>query len=423
MSQQKLEEKIGVSGLAPAIVVLKPNIMLRGRADIQTSGKLKYTLKPAGRGRVSRPHPAVDEQAVAELSGIFYPGDTDQSKKQRPPMLHLPRLGIAYGFVDRQGLQNLQENISIEEIHHAPELTMIRPHAESAAGSASPEIAWGLQRMGVPQMWERGLTGADVLVAHLDTGADALHPMLKDAIAEYMVFDSNGHRVVQQGLCKDSADHGTHTASIIAGRSVAGGPVIGVAPGAKLACATVIDGGDAVARVLAGMEWALEIGARILNLSLGFLEWDDSFLHIMKTLRAQQLLPVVAIGNEGANRSRSPGNYGYVLSVGAVTENSVVAPFSGSENHDQFSGPKLCAPGVNILGAAPAGQYKSVAGTSESTPFVAGLAALLFDAKPKASIEEIEQAIIASCERPAGSDPARIGAGIPNGPAALSCLR
>jgi subtilisin family serine protease len=282
---------------------------------------------------------------------------------------------------------------------------------------------WGLVRMRAPEIWQRGFTGRHIVVAHLDSGADSQHPALQTAIGKWAEFDSSGKPVDVQGPYADGDDHGTHTAGTLAGRRIDGSPIVGMAPDVELIDARIVGHGDTIVRVLAGMNWALEKGARVLNLSVGFPGWKASFESIIRILRANHLLPVVAIGNDGAERTRSPGNFPTVLSVGATDEHDKVAPFSGSHKPgDPGTGPMVCAPGVKVLSAKPGGGYREADGSSMATPHIAGLAALLFSARPDATIEQVEQAIIGACTRTAGEDPLRIGAGIPDGIAALDAI-
>jgi subtilisin family serine protease len=83
---------------------------------------------------------------------------------------------------------------------------------------------------------------------------------------------------------------------------------VGVAPGALLHCARVIEGGDIVARILGGMDWALGQGVRVLSMSLGIRGLVPDFQDIIDILRLNRVLPVIAAGNEGPGSSRSPGN-------------------------------------------------------------------------------------------------------------------
>jgi subtilisin family serine protease len=173
------------------------------------------------------------------------------------------------------------------------------------------------------------------------------------------------------------------------------------------------------------MDWALGLGVRVLSLSLGFRGYWPDFLAITRILRRKRVLPVFAIGNEYAGSSRSPGNYSEALSVGACDEKGRVAEFSSSQRFDRKTDPivpDLVAPGVDIVSAKPGGGYQAMDGTSMATPHVAGLAALLLEAEPRASVKRLEAAIFASCVRPKGMPPERGGLGIPYGPGALEAL-
>ncbi len=180
-----------------------------------------------------------------------------------------------------------------------------------------------MEALGIPDLWDEGLTGEGVLVGHLDTGADGGHPALKRAIAAFAELDGFGRLVEPAPKPYDTDDHGTHTAATIAGRAVRG-MAVGVAPEARLASAIVIEGGETVARVLGGLDWAVGQGVRIISMSLGLRGWWEDFVPIVRLLRERNVLPVFAVGNEGPGTSRSPGNYPDALSVGATSEDGTV---------------------------------------------------------------------------------------------------
>lgn len=407
MSIKQVQENIDASGSAKAIVVLNRDHVSASATSTKTE------VMVDAQGRLTRTAPVVKDDAIAALEQHFVAGQ----------MVHLPFLGIVHGVVDQQGLDNLVDHDATHKMIHAPELSAIQPVASGTADAPPAGPTWGLTRLKAPELWQKGYTGKQIVVAHLDSGVDSQHPALSNAIEQYAVFDANGQPVTTTGPYKDGDDHGTHTAGTIAGRLVDGGPVIGMAPDAELIDATIVGHGDSVTRVLAGLNWALEKGARVLNLSVGFPGFRESFEEILKIVRKQHLLPVVAIGNDGPERTRSPGNYSTVLSVGATDSDDKVAKFSSSyKPGDRAVGPMVCAPGVKVLSAKPGGGYRESDGSSMAAPHVAGLAALLFGAKPEATIDEVEQAIVRSCSNPAGEDTVRIGAGIPDGIRALNHL-
>jgi len=340
-------------------------------------------------------------------------------------MRYFPNLGIAYGLVDREGLAALRAEPRVSTVSGAPQLRLIRPTKKTKA-SLTRRVTWGIDALGVPKLWEAGLSGKGVVVAHLDTGVDGKHATLSSAIAAFVEVDRLGFLVESSGVAFDTDDHGTHTAGTIAGRPQPRTKKhIGVAPGAKLASAVVIEGGQTIARVLAGMDWALGNGARVLSMSLGFPGYVEDFLPVTRLLRRKGMLPVIAAGNEGPGTSRSPGNYAEALSVGWSNRNETVDPESSSQRFRRSRQPvvpDLVGPGGDIVSARPGGGFQLMSGTSMATPHIAGLAALLMEAKPEATITQIERAIFASCEPLDGVPSNRQGRGLPHGPQALAYL-
>ncbi|MBI5851363.1 MAG: S8 family serine peptidase [Planctomycetes bacterium] len=367
----------------------------------------------AGEGRALR---------AAVRSGVAKAG---AGRGEVPQVRVYPRLGIMLGTASKEGIAALRADARVAKVTGAPTFSLIRPAAKAAAKLAA-KTTWGIEAMKVPELWKNeGLRGEGVLVGHLDTGVDGAHPALRTAIAGFAEFDDLGREVTPAPKPFDTDDHGTHTAATIAGRAVSGRHV-GVAPEAKLASAVVIEGGDVVARVLGGMDWSLGQGVRVLSMSLGFRGWWDDFVMLTRILRANRVLPVFAVGNEGPGTSRSPGNYVDALSVGAHDDASAVADFSSSQRFKRKKAaivPDLVAPGVDVISAAPGGGWQSMDGTSMATPHVAGLAALLIQAEPTRSVAEVERAIFQSCKRPSGMPQQRGNRGIPDAVQALRVLR
>ncbi|MFP2928598.1 S8 family peptidase [Pyxidicoccus sp. 3LG] len=342
------------------------------------------------------------------------------------PARYFPRLGVMLGTVDAQGCAALQADERVSSVTVAPVLQLIRP-TKTAAAKPTRKYTWGMEAMRVPELWERGFTGKNVKVGHLDTGVDGKHPSLRNAISGFAFFDDFGNLQMPSPEAFDTEDHGTHTAATIAGRPVKNRHV-GIAPGALLESACVIEGGEAVSRVLGGMDWAIGQGVRVLNMSLGFPGYQPEFLTLTQILREKDILPVFAIGNEGPGTSRSPGNYSDALSVGALDKDGQVADFSSSERLPRMEDPNvpdLVAPGVGVISARPGKGYQAMDGSSMATPHISGLAALLIHAcikaKRKVSVDELERAILESCQRGTIAED-RGGRGIPDAVVALSKL-
>ncbi len=344
---------------------------------------------------------------------------------RRPPppaIRQFPRLGLVVGYVDPEGASALEAHSQVEDVQPAEPLSLIRPVA-SASAAYTPRVTWGIRSIGADKLWAKGLTGKGVRVGHLDTGVDAGHPALKGRVTGFAEFDLFGERVAN-AKAYDSDEHGTHTAGTIVGGKIRG-MAIGVAPEADLFSGLVIEGGHVLLRVLAGMEWCLEENVRVLSMSLGIRGFTPFAVAITQRLRQQGILPVFAIGNEGPNTSRSPGNYPEALSVGAMDARKRVAAFSSSivfNRPEEPNQPNLVAPGVGITSARAGGGGLRLNGTSMATPHVAGLAALLWQAKPDASVDEIEAALLGACDPLKKDDVSRFGRGLANGPRAVAQL-
>jgi subtilisin family serine protease len=404
MSEQ-ITQEMKAAGVAQVLVILKEDAS-RSASTVRSNIGSHFTKSKFGLS-----HAAAAASDTLSTSNV-------------PKMRYYPNLGVALGIVDREGLSALRAEKSVGKVTGTPPMSLIRPRG-AAAASLTKKLTWGLNTLEVEKLWKEGLSGNGVLVGHLDTGADGDHPALKGALFDFTEFDAIGAELnPKPKAAYDSADHGTHTAATIAGRPV-NGKHVGVAPQAKLASAIVIEGGNVVARVLGGMDWAIGQGVRILSMSLGFPGWWTDFLDLTRIIRARGILPVFAIGNEFAGKSRSPGNYWQALSVGACNEQMQVADFSSSQLFKRKRDPivpDLVAPGEDVISAEPGGGYQMMSGSSMATPHVAGLAALLWEAKPDATIEQIEKAIYSSCQLPSTMSKMRANRGLPNGPRALALL-
>ena len=408
-------------GLAQVIVVLKPSTT----ASLGSGCEKYFTQSENSRGGAL----AAAAAAVANLRGGGHALEGAVAAFVAPKMRVYSHLGIALGSVDKAGYAGLKSSSAVESILPVPELSLIRP-VDGVAIKLSGGLSWGLKRMRVPEVWERGFTGTGVIVGHLDTGIDGQHPALKKAIHAFAEFDLMGQQVVgavprdSSEHATEAAGHGTHTAGTIAGRAV-GKSRFGVAPGCLLASALVIEGGDIVARILGGMNWIIGEGAKILSMSLGIRGYTEDFLSLMQIVRNRGVLPIIAVGNEGPGTSRSPGNYDICLSVGASNSLDEVADFSSSQRFIRPGDPlvpDLVGPGVGVISCLPGKRYGEMNGSSMATPHIAGLAALLWQAKPQATVDQIEAAIHQSCTRPASMPEARANRGVPDAVKALAAL-
>lgn len=416
-----LEQTIAAVGFAKVLVRLTPGTSLAVADAAVTEASLENLFVV----------PDQDQQSGLEaVAG----GETrtEPGLQPRPRRVRLyPLLGLATGYVNHDGLAGLRERGEVDRVVEAQIPSLIRPHRigqvqpfeDPEPAMAAVQLSWGIRRLRANALWDQGLTGTGVIVGHLDTGVDVSGPELRSALHAFAEFDRAGDRI-EGATARDSDTHGTHTAGTIVGRAGPRG-AFGVAPGAKLASAMVIEGGEVVERILGGMEWVIEQGAHVLSMSLGLRGFSPAFEVLISALRQREILPVIAVGNEGPQSSRSPGNYSNVLSIGAMDALDRVPSFSSSQRFQRPSDPlvpDMVAPGVAVLSCVPGG-YLEMDGSSMATPHIAGLAALLMQARPDVPIARIEAAILQSCSLPGGMPAPRANRGVPDAVRALALLQ
>jgi subtilisin len=423
MAAPAIDQAIAGLGHAKVLIALKPETAAAAAAVAPDPNAYAEAVRKDLETFFVQP----DEQqytSPAALAGLAVRGPAGRLAAARPRIRVFPRLGLAVGLVDDRGLGLLRAHQRVKAVHAAPTPSLIAPVSVLPA-KASAQVTWGIKRLNIGALSNKGYDGKGVRVGHLDTGVDGSHPALAGAIADgdFAEFDFAANQV-PGARPHDSGQHGTHTAGTVLGRAGPRGR-FGVAPAAQLVSALSIEGGQVIDRILAGLEWIVSRNVHILSMSVGLPGYVDAFEELIAGLRRNNVLPVIAIGNEGPDTSRSPGNYPSVLSVGACAEGDLVANFSSSQRMARAQDPlepDLVAPGVNVLSCIPGGGFALMDGTSMATPHVAGLAALLRQAAPSATIDDIENAILDSCSLPPTMPDFRANRGVPDAAIALARL-
>ncbi|MGO1770037.1 MAG: S8 family serine peptidase [Microbacterium sp.] len=336
------------------------------------------------------------------------------------------------------GAVSVVPNFSVEPLESAEPVERAEPSV--AASADETPVTYGLERIGAPRAWtDFDAEGQGVRVAVLDTGVDASHPDLAGRMVgsglgdptypgSWISFDRAGNPIASRP--SDPGSHGTHVAGTVVGGAESG-TRIGVAPQAQLMAANVLSGsgGGSLAKILAGMQWAMDPfdangdpagrPADVINMSLGSSGYDETFVPIIRNLRQAGVFPAIAIGNDpcGPTGTSSPGDVYEAFAVGMTDSGDEVDPgscgattswpSSVAEEYgwpDAFVKPDASAPGTAVFSSMPGGVWVESTGTSMATPHVAGAVALIRSAQAGLSVDRIAEALETTAWRPDDSE-------------------
>jgi subtilisin family serine protease len=257
----------------------------------------------------------------------------------------------------------------------------------AAAAPVQPnDPAWPDQlaerQIGLPQVWETTTGDPGVVIATIDTGVNAI-PDLGDALVPGWDFVEND----TQG--QDTHGHGTRVASVIAARGNNHLAMAGYCWGCRIMPIRVTaDGSASPGRIAAGVVYAVDHGARIINISLSHVGQDGTEAQAVRYAVDRGVLVVAAAGNAGTDTPQYPAAYPGVLSVGATDDLDALYFWSNW-------GPwvALTAPGCHMVtdSVTPPG---TICGTSFTPAVVAGVAGLLLSRSPSLTAAQVAAALL-----------------------------
>lgn len=261
----------------------------------------------------------------------------------------------------------------IVEIDSLPGVVYVEPNYRTRLLETIPnDPGWsnqyGMDNIRAPGGWELATGSVAVTIAVLDTGVDLSHPDLSAKITSGFDFVENDTNP------QDDNGHGTHVAGIAAATTNNSIGVAGTSWGAQVMPIKIMnrDGNGSYSDLAAGVIWAADHGADVINMSLGGGSPSALLEDAVNYAYARGVVQVAAAGNTGSGNILYPARYTHVIAVGATDANNNRASFSnyGAELD-------LVAPGVSIYSTRLGGSYGYRNGTSMSTPYVSGLAAIL----------------------------------------------
>ncbi|MDN3937797.1 S8 family serine peptidase [Arthrobacter sp. YD4] len=316
--------------------------------------------------------------------------------------------------------------------------------APAAVADSMRDKEYWLAESGITKAWEVS-KGAGVKVAVIDSGVDGKHADLAGALAGGTDISGAGAPDGQKSIGA-KPEHGTLVATMLAGRGhqpapatdapspspspTASGPgpdgIVGVAPEAQiLSVSTWLGSANPGGKsdqdqIPAAVRWAVDNGARVINISLGSTSpewpqsWDAAFLYAEQ----KDVVIVAAAGNRvGGNvQVGAPATIPGVLTVAGLDRKGAASIDSSSQGISIG----VAAPAENLIGGLPGGGYAEWAGTSGATPIVAGVAALIRSKWPDMTASQVINRIVSTAKDAGapGKDPL-YGYGVLNAEAAL----
>jgi len=255
-----------------------------------------------------------------------------------------------------------------------------------ARGPTDPEYAttlWPFTQLGLPAAWDATTGSSSVVIAVLDTGvAPGALDLTGRLVAGYDIVAGNTDT-------SDDHGHGTEVASTLAGGIDNGFASVGACPFCRIMPVKVLDasGGGTTADIAAGITWATDHGARIINMSLGGPTDDPALDTAVAYAIAHDVLVVAAAGNNGTTAPEYPAAIPGVVSVAATDASGALQGFS---QHGSWV--DVAAPGC-VTTATMTNAVASVCGTSFAAPLVAGVAGLALSRSPSLSEAQLRSAL------------------------------
>ena len=446
--------------------MISVNIILKSEANIS---HLRKNIQSAEDAKAQR------QAVVSELKSF-----SEQSQKD---ILSLLKAGEASGDVkditahwlsnmitctaSKDYIYLLSEHYDIKIIGYN-ETQFLLWNEKAREVEAQRGMTQNIKHVNANKAWNEGYTGKGVLVGVIDTGVNFHKDLEKNLWDGGEEYPNHGYNTFENSHdVHDGFNHGTHCAGIICGDGTSGTQT-GIAPDATVMCIKVMDdaGGGNANTVCSGIEFAIEHGADVLNMSLGFpnasMSTREALRQTYENALEANVAIMTAVGNDGMlnltfpvpnsvrvpggcpppwlhpDQQVNPGGLSACIAVSAVNYYNVVADFSSRGpftwqtskygDYPYLPGreiglirPDVCAPGVGIISCSNTNSsgYISMDGTSQATPCVTGVVCLMLQKKPYLTPAQICEALETTATKLSETKSNETGSGCVNAMLAL----
>ena len=442
------------------------NIILKAEMDINNlrSNVKNINDKKVHRQAIVSELKTFSEQSQSDIISILKSGEIDGSVKEITAHW---LSNMVTCTTNKDYVYLLSEHHDVKIIGHNKTQFLLW---DENAKNTEPQrgMSQNIKHVYADKAWKEGYTGKGVIVGVIDTGVNFHKDLEKNLWDGGEEYPNHGYNTFNNSHdITDGYNHGTHCAGTICGDGTSGTQT-GIAPDATIICVKVMDDGGAgnANTVCSGIEFAIEHGADVLNMSLGFPNASMSTREALrqtyeKALEANVAI-VTAVGNDGMlslscpvpnsvrvpggcpppwlhpDQQVNPGGLSACIAVSAVNYSNKVADFSSKgpftwqtssyEDYPYLPGreiglirPDVCAPGVGIISCSNTNSsgYQSMDGTSQATPCVTGVICLMLQKKPYLTPAQICEALETTATKLSETKSNETGSGCVNAMLAL----
>lgn len=337
---------------------------------------------------------------------VKFKAGTDEATKQG---IHGRHGGSVIGEISRLGIQvvSVPSGKALAKAKDYKSETAIEfcepdyvAHAIGVPDDPYFNSQWGLTKVQATQAWDMTTGQPTIKIAILDTGVDQDHEDLAGKIVANKNFTTSS-------TVDDLYGHGTHVAGIAAAATNNGVGVAGLGYDCAIMNVKVLDdtGSGYYSWIASGITWAADNGAKVISMSLGGSSASSTLQTAINYAWSKGVVIVAAAGNNGNANPVYPAYYSNCIAVAATDQNDAKASWSS-----YGSWVDVAAPGVGILSTLPNHtnkigglNYGSLSGTSMATPYVAGLAGLVWASSYGTSNTNVRNRIESTCDPIAGT--------------------